>query len=103
MAGERGWTSSSDRDTDPGLEDYVSLPRQLKNIKPSPVKAGSYSSYQMVKKTLGDDLFDAHMASHWALVTQGAAPVPSIITIHHKTREQLLGAPSAFDQLRNLR
>ncbi|EOE4702095.1 hypothetical protein ACKBZ9_000287 [Vibrio cholerae] len=92
-----------DRESDPQLEDYVALPRQLKNIKPSPVKAGSYSSYQMVKKTIGDDLFDAHMASHWALVTQGAAPVPSIITINHKTRDQLLGAPSAFNLLRNIR
>ncbi|MEI8634734.1 hypothetical protein P4S72_27215 [Vibrio sp. PP-XX7] len=55
----------------------------------------------MVKKTIGDDLFDAHMASHWALVTQGAAPVPSIITIHHKTRDQLLGSPGNFNLLRN--
>lgn len=91
-----------DREADPAVEDYVNLPRQIKNIKPSPVKAGSYSSYQMVKKSIGDDLFDAHMASHWALVTQGAAPVPSIITINHKTRDQLLGAPSSLDLLRNL-
>lgn len=92
-----------DRENDPFVEDFVNLQRQLRNIKANPVKAGSYSSYKMVKRAIGDDLFDAHMASHWALVTQGAAPVSSIITINHRTREQLLGAPSNLQFLRNLR
>ncbi|MCG7588128.1 hypothetical protein MHN01_21030, partial [Photobacterium sp. OFAV2-7] len=91
-----------DREDDPDVQDFMNLPRQLKNIKPTPVKAGSYSSYTMLKPAIGDDLFDAHMASHWALVTQGAAPVPSIITINHKTRDQLLGSPSSLNILRNL-
>ena len=78
----------------------VGFPHKLKEIVTPCDEISSYPPHDLFD--FGDDLFDAHMASHWALVTQGAAPVPSIITINHKTRDQLLGAPSSLDLLRNL-
>ncbi len=82
-----------DRPDDPDVQDYLMLVRQLKNIKASPVKGGSYNTYQMLKKEIGDDLFDAAMAGIWALATQGAAPVPTVIHTRKRTREQLLAGP----------
>lgn len=80
--------------SDPETLDLRTLIRQLGNIKPETTKA-SYASYRMVKPDLGDDLFDAAMASVWALVTRGAAPSTTIIQHRKKTRDQLLGRAAA--------
>ena len=64
--------------------------RQLGNIKTLPTKS-SYSSYKMVNAKIGDDLFDAACAGVWALLTRGAADVPTVISGRVQTRDQLLG------------
>lgn len=78
---------------DPGTEAIRLLVRQLPNIKPEPTSK-AYASYSMVRKDIGDDLFDAAMAAVWALVTRGAAPAATIIEVQKRTREQVLGAGS---------
>lgn len=70
--------------------DWALLVRQLNNIKALPTKV-SYSSYKMANAKIGDDLFDAACAAIWALVTRGAADVPTVIGRRLQTREQLLG------------
>jgi len=65
---------------DPSTADLRLLVRQLSNIKQESTRA-SYSSYKMVNKKTGDDLFDAAMASVWALTTRGAAPAASQVLI----------------------
>jgi hypothetical protein len=75
--------------------DWLLFIRQLVNIKAEPTKA-SYASYKMVDPKIGDDLFDAAMASVWALVTRGAIDVPTVITSRTQTREQLLGQTKAL-------
>ena len=76
-------------------KDMATLIRQLANIKPLPT-SNAYSSYQMVKRDVGDDLFDAAMAGVWALATQGTATIPTVITNRTQTREQLLGGAGLF-------
>lgn len=75
---------------DPDTADLRLLLRQLTNIRPVPTKA-SYSSYKMVRKLVGDDLFDAAMASVWALAIRGATLAPTSVLTRTATREQLLG------------
>lgn len=84
-----------DRPNDPEIQDYLLLVRQLKNIKTAPVKGGSYLTYSMLKKEIGDDLFDAAMAGIWALVTQGSAPITTVIHTRKQTRDQLLSSPAS--------
>lgn len=81
---------STDSSTLTGPPDWVLFVRQLGNIKTLPTKA-SYSSYKMVNAKIGDDLFDAACAGVWALVTRGAADVPTVISGRVQTRDQLLG------------
>jgi len=76
---------------DPDLIDMRLFVKQLANIIPVATLA-SYASYKMASTDLGDDLFDAAMASVWGLVTRGAASLPTTVLIRRKTREQLLGA-----------
>jgi len=85
----------------PEAQVYLSLVKQLKNIK-AVNTTQSYSSYKMVKKAIGDDLFDAMMAANWALLTQGAAASPAIITAKQVTREQLLN-PGIYTPLMGIR
>lgn len=87
------WTPSSfDQSELQGPEDWVMFTRQLGNIKALPTKS-SYSSYKMVNIKIGDDLFDAACASVWALMTRGAAEVPTIVSHRQLSREQMLGEP----------
>lgn len=74
---------------DPETEDLRNLTRQLTNIKPEVTKT-SYSSYKMVNAKLGDDLFDAAMASVWALVTRGAAMVAPVVLTSSRERGAIL-------------
>lgn len=75
---------------DPETADFRALTRQIPNIKP--VETGkSYSSYQMADRKLGDDLFDATMASIWGHVTRGAPAVAGEIHRRTQSREALLG------------
>lgn len=73
----------------PELADLRLLTRQLVNIKAEASKA-SYSTYKQVNDKIGDDLFDAAMASVWAQVTAGAAMVSPIVLTSKRTRDQIL-------------
>lgn len=75
---------------DPDTADLRALVRQLVNIKAEVTKT-SYSTYKMVDKKQGDDLFDAAMAAVWGLVTRGIVNVQATILLGQKKREQLLG------------
>ncbi|WP_422452428.1 hypothetical protein [Endozoicomonas sp. ALC066] len=79
-----------DPSTDPVMADMQLLCRQLTNIKSVPTK-GAYASYKMVKRSIGDDLFDAFMAMVWGFVTRGECHVQTVISNRTQTREQLLG------------
>lgn len=70
--------------------EWVAFMRQLGNMKAVPTKS-SYSSFQMVDQKIGDDLFDAAMASVYSLLTRGLADAPAVIQTRKTTREQLLG------------
>ncbi|MGI9278181.1 MAG: hypothetical protein ACR2PX_00910 [Endozoicomonas sp.] len=76
--------------SDPVMADMQLLCRQLTNIKSVPTK-GAYASYKMVKRSIGDDLFDAFMAMIWGFVTRGECHVQTVISNRTQTREQLLG------------
>ena len=75
---------------DPAINDMQLLCRQLTNIKPINTNT-SYSSYKMVKRDIGDDLFDSFMAMLWGFVTRGECRVETIIANRAQTRTQLLG------------
>lgn len=74
---------------DPTLEDMRLLVRQLPNIVALPTKT-SYSSYKQADSKIGDDLFDAAMASVWGLVTRGAIHAPTAILTRTRTRAELM-------------
>jgi len=80
-----------DRPEDPATADLLALVRQLSNIKAEETTK-SYSSYKMVNAKFGDDLFDAAMASVWALASQGAAPTETTIETITRSRNDLLGS-----------
>ena len=79
-----------DPSADPVMADMQLLCRQLTNIKSVPTK-NAYASYKMVKRTVGDDLFDAFMAMVWGFVTRGECKVQTVISTRNQTRAQLLG------------
>lgn len=60
------------------VKDLQWLYRQLTNIKTA-ATTKSYASYKMVKRDIGDDLFDAFMASNWALMSGGNDIVTQIL------------------------
>lgn len=70
------------------VKDLQLLYRQLVNIK-EVATSKSYASYKMVKREIGDDLFDALMAAHWALMC-GQGDVPGIILLGTTPRGNLL-------------
>jgi hypothetical protein len=70
--------------------DMRRLQQQLTNIK-AEATSKAYSSYKMVKRALGDDLFDAAMAAVWGLVTRGIGVIPTVVQSRKLTRQQLLG------------
>lgn len=70
------------------LKDLQWLYRQLTNIE-AVANSKTYASYKMLKRDIGDDLFDAMMAGHWALLT-GHGDMPGIILLGTTTRQQLL-------------
>lgn len=75
-------------------KDFMAYVRQLSNIKAVTNNArASYATYEMVNKKLGDDLFDAAMASVWALTTRGGIGLQTFIETTRKTRDQLLHQP----------
>jgi len=82
-------------DSEPAVVDMRLFQMQLTNIRPSETKA-TYSSYKMVKRSIGDDLFDACMAMVWGFVTQGAAAVPTVVSSLSQSRAQLLGTNQSF-------
>lgn len=71
-------------------EEWLAFVRQMGNIKAVPTRA-SYSSFQMVDRKIGDDLFDAACAAVYALMTRGLADAPTVIQSRKQTREQLMG------------
>jgi hypothetical protein len=84
------YTGDSDNElADPELADIRLFARQATNIKAEVTKA-SYSSYKMVKQNIGDDLFDAGMASVWGLVSRGAVHVSTIVMSRKQSRSDLL-------------
>lgn len=74
---------------DPETRDMRALIRQLPNIRPEQTRA-AYSTYKMANAKLGDDLFDAAMASVWALATRGGETPKTAVRVSTTTREQLL-------------
>jgi hypothetical protein len=75
---------------DPATIELRTLVRQLSNIRAVPSKA-AYPIYQMVKRDVGDDYFDALAAAVWALFTRGTAEVPTVILTTSHSPQQLLG------------
>lgn len=85
------------------LEDYALFLKQLENIKATPVKGGGYNSYKMIKKEIGDDLFDAAMASTWCHATAGHAPPPPTMIVSGVQRQTILLPDSRMGQLTKIR
>jgi len=83
---------------DPDTADLRTLVRQLTNIKTEHTKA-SYSSYKMVNTKLGDDLFDACMASVWALGSQGAAPACTVVRVRKEPQAIQQHTPGQLQRL----
>jgi len=77
---------------DQAVNDMRLLAKQTLNIKPEQSKV-SYSTYKMINKKLGDDLFDADMAAQWGHLTQGADIIPGVIVTSSNTQAQLLQRP----------
>ena len=69
--------------------ELASLIQQLTNITQTQTTK-SYPSYKMVKRGIGDDLFDAAMASVWGIVNSGAVTFATAISTNTITHEQLL-------------
>ena len=85
------------------VSDFALWLKQLENIKATPVKSGQYNSYKMLKKEIGDDLFDATMASVWGHANAGHVPPPPVVIISGLQRKQIILPGSRMDQLRSLR
>jgi len=69
-----------------GLHELV---RQLPNIVPMKTQ-NSYSSYKRANTKIGDDLFDAAMASVWPIVTGGNSDVKTVIVTRTQRYDQML-------------
>jgi len=68
------------------------LQLQIGNIKAS-ATSKAYSSYRMVQRKLGDDLFDAAMAAVWGVANQMAAPAPlQVLQVAQDRQTVLAGA-----------
>lgn len=65
------------------------LQRQLCNIRKKPTQ-NAYDSYETVNGKIGDDLFDAAMASVWGLVVRGAPEPASVVLTSIKDPHHLL-------------
>lgn len=78
--------------------EWVAFCRQLANMRAEPTKA-SYSSFKMADSKIGDDLFDAAMASVYALLTRGLADAPAVIETRKVSRASLLGLPAGMHRL----
>jgi hypothetical protein len=74
---------------DPAIQDIRQLGRQLPNVRPEDTGA-SYSSYKMVNPKVGDDLFDAYLASVWGYITRGAGPAQTAVLTASRSRQQML-------------
>jgi len=75
---------------DPERGDMRWFQRQLSNISAT-ATSKTYASYKMIKRTLGDDLFDAAMAGVWALITRGAASPGSVVITSGRRRDDMIG------------
>jgi hypothetical protein len=73
-------------------EEWLAFVRQLGNMRAEPTQA-SYSSFKMVDRKTGDDLFDAAMAATYALLTRGMADAPTVIEHRRMGRAQMMGLP----------
>lgn len=79
----------TDGDEDyPDVVDLHRLYRQLTNIE-AIATSKTYASYKMLKRDVGDDLFDAAMAAHWAMM-QGQGDVPTQILLGQTTRQKMI-------------
>lgn len=74
--------------------EWLSFVRQLANMRAVPTQ-GTYSSFKMVDRKIGDDLFDAACAAVYALLTRGLADAPTVIQQRRVSRETLLGLPGS--------
>jgi hypothetical protein len=90
--------TDKDRKSDPDTDGLIIYNQQLTNIKIMNTSK-AYSSYKMVKTSIGDDCFDAAMAASWALIARGGGSVKTVITSSSKTREQLLTANNSLGLL----
>lgn len=76
-------------------EEWLAFVRQMGNMKSTPTQA-SYSSFSMVDRKVGDDLFDAACAAVYALLTRGLADAPAVIQSRKQSRESLLAGPGVL-------
>lgn len=73
------------------VRDMRVLIRQLSNIKSAPTKT-TYDSYVTVNHKVGDDMFDAAMASVWGLIVRAAPEPPTVVlTSRIDTQRHLTG------------
>lgn len=70
------------------VEDLQRLYRQLTNIE-AVANSKTYASYKMLKRDVGDDLFDAAMAANWAMIS-GQGDVPTTILLGTSSRHKML-------------
>ena len=84
---------------EPAIKDMNLFQKQVINIK-SDSTSHSYSTYQMVKKKIGDDLFDAGMAMVWGFATQGACIVETIVSFSTASRQKLVKDQNAIEVIR---
>lgn len=71
------------------IRDLALFAKQLTNVVTA--KSGAaYPRYVMKSRKIGDDGFDAGMASVWALITRGQADTPSAVLSSVRSREQIL-------------
>lgn len=76
-------------DSEGAAADMRLMQRQLVNIAAEPTSK-AYSSYVRVSRKIGDDLFDAYMAASHALNTRGSGDIQTVITLRHKSQDELL-------------
>jgi hypothetical protein len=71
------------------IDDLRLFMSQLTNMTALASRA-SYSSYKMVNNKIGDDLFDAKMASTWGLLNRGAVQIAPVVHTRLSSRADLL-------------